>query len=586
MRLFSNPFSSRSRQETPATRRRGLFAGPSAPPQGSAPAPVPVPQPPPPLLREYKYIGTQRPPRGLYSKGFSTTPNELRLKGPTNAEKEVIKAGAVGPLMKNGLMKHPFIVDDIGFMQWEDEDNSKTAYLETGGEIRETVQQKLALNIALIIDYRLKSNIDRQPTYNILHKVYLSREAGYYVDGLNGYFKNMYSSINAAISYYNTLNLQDGSQKLSSQLRLYKTLYEFNSQLINAIMAAIAFIGKQRLINENKGMEKENVNSEMNDDLFEVSEYIAHKLYQYFKVELRKGTRGNWDRFNKTSKTGHQSWLTSIGKQTVGMIGKINPYGGITKNEIMSLRANNPFPIPTDDEVLRYSVSKEDLNKGQYSWTKNAYHRHETFFNDIASLVRNVIRISINIDGVNGEFSGSYGNPSGKDKNEYPSNKGIQKDEDEERALPPNWVRVRDDDSGEFYFFNTKTGEKQWELDKEGSFTNALAAASAFAADSAVVASAPPSPATAAVAIQNEEEVVEEEDKDEGEAVTLPSWRPAAAAAAARAAARSPRPQSAPLTRHTLAEGLQRWQNSLRRGGARNTHRRHKTKRQRTRRRH
>ena len=351
-----------------------------------------------------------------------------KLTGLTQAQENNIRQGALGPFFREGAPPvKPIKVDEEGFMDFNevDIDESRSRFLNEN--IRRKVQNKVAHNMAIIIDYRLTILIDRQRDLDVLNLVARNRRVGEELPHLSPQSKRLQGSINAALTYYENMNKPE-------ETRLYKALTEFNEEIVNLIMTGIAYIGDQRFKNfvgdDRVKLVGPDLDIQTNDDLFEISEYLAHKLYSYLKVELRSGTRKNWDRHLQNSTVKNYKWnsdAVSLGKTFFGRLGKLNPLGGIRKEQLTSIRGRTPYPIPTEEQIIKYRLSKNALNKGGFSLTKNAYHRHAGFFNQIASLVRNVIRISIGIPQVNGAAPrntskrgdlGSYG-PFEDSKNKF-----------------------------------------------------------------------------------------------------------------------------------------------------------------------
>ena len=371
---------------------------------------------------------TKRAIESMYNTRNSSLSLVSKLTGLTEVQKGNIRQGALGPFFSEGAPPvKPIKVDEEGFMDFNevDIDESRSRFLNEN--IRRKVQNKVAHNMAIIIDYRLKSLIDRQRDLDVLNLVARNRRVGEESPHLSPQSKRLQGSINAALTYYENMNKPE-------ETRLYKALTEFNEEIVNLIMTGIAYIGDQRyksFVGDNRPkLDGPDLDIQTNDDLFEVSEYLAHKLYSYLKVELRSGTRSNWDRYSVNSTVKNNKWSNRIarGKRTFfGRLEKLNPLGGIRSEQLASIRKRTPYPIPTEEQVGKYRRSKNALNKGGFEQTKNAYHRHAGFFDQIASLIRNVIRISIGIPQVNGAAPrnasirgdlGSYGHFKGS-KNEF-----------------------------------------------------------------------------------------------------------------------------------------------------------------------
>ena len=336
--------------------------------------------------------------RGLYNTGTKNSLPVLEAK-PTEQQKDAIRSGALGPFFSSGEAStvKPMKVTEEGFMAYRS-DTFEEKY--TDAVTRKKVQNKVAFNMSIIIDWRLAKLLTRERDFRILNSVAQARRSAQELPYLSPQSQKIQGSIAAALTYY-TL------QKQPEELRLYKALTEFNEEIIHLILAGIAYVGQQIAINSegNNPLAGEELDIQTNDDLYEISEYIAHKLYSYFKVELRHGNRYSWNKHATNSTIRNNRWHSqalSPGKRFFGRVGKLNPLGGIKAKQLASIRERAPYPIPTTAQITTYRKSMNSLNRGGFSLTKNAYHRHTGFFDQIASLVRNVMRISIGIPTVNG----------------------------------------------------------------------------------------------------------------------------------------------------------------------------------------
>ena len=194
--------------------------------------------------------------------------------------------------------------------------------------------------MSIIIDWRLVKLLRRERgNYGILNSVAQARGAAQYLPYLSPQSQNLQGSISAALTYYTI-------RKQPEELRLYRALTEFNEEIIHLILAGIAYVGQQRALNSegNNRLVGEQLDIQTNDDLYEISEYISHKLYNYFKVEMRSGTRKNWNKHGTNSTIRNNRWYSgplSSGKTLFGRLGKLNPLGGIKTKQLNQLRANN-----------------------------------------------------------------------------------------------------------------------------------------------------------------------------------------------------------------------------------------------------
>ena len=438
-------------------RRQVAPAGPAAPPPpGRAPAPAraPVGPPPPPAPApapwhpaqskiynpddDYPLEYTSNDDYSMGMRKMYNTPSyfnsdpSIRLSQEDEAalnepQKNSIRQGALGPFFREGAppvkpMKVNEFMAEIGVIIQR--------FSNEG--IQRKVQNKVANNMAIIIDYRLTRFFDNEQGLDILNLVARRRRVGEELPNLSPQSKRLQGSLNAALTYYENMDKPE-------ETRLYRALTEFNEEIVNLIITGIAYIGVQRYKNSTGAegrpilAEGRPLDTQTNDDLFEISEYLSHKIYSYLKVEMRRGPRDNWDRHSVNSTLNNPETfferVGSSGKSLFGRLGKLNPLGGIRKEQLASIRGRQAYPIPTEEQITKYRLSKNALNKGGFSLTKNAYHRHSGFFDQIASLVRNVIRISIGISNVNGVAPrntsirgdlGSYGHFEGsKNKFEY-----------------------------------------------------------------------------------------------------------------------------------------------------------------------
>jgi hypothetical protein len=368
----------------------------------------------------------------MYNTGYSNNPPVFDVE-PAAEQKYAITNGALGPFfsMENPPAVKPMKVTEDGFMSYN-EDTFDTQYMDAA--TRKKVQNKVAFNMSIIIDWRLAKLLTRERDFRILNSVAQARRTAQNLPYLSSQSQKLQGSIAAALTYYTM-------RKLPEELRLYRALTEFNEEVIHLILAGIAYVGQQRALNSegNNPLAGEKLDIQTNDDLYEISEYIAHKLYSYFKVEMRSGSRTNWNKHSTNSTIRNNKWYSgplSSGKTLLRKLAKLNPLplGEKKAKQLASIRERAPYPIPTTAQITTYRNSINALNKSRNSiyrlnLTKKAYHRHTGFFDQIASLVRNVMRISIGITNVNGaappnpskgDRVGSYGRfLSSKNRDEY-----------------------------------------------------------------------------------------------------------------------------------------------------------------------
>jgi hypothetical protein len=255
-------------------------------------------------------------------------------------------------------------------------------------DIRKLVIDKVAFNMAKIIDFRLINeyiNKDMEP--DVATTVLAIRR---HVGTENPMYK-LFSSIYVALYLYKLYNQIDvkNNPEHSSNIRFYLTLSEFAEDFINAIIGGITYMNIAAIELDEKTDPDYRTN--LNNELINVSNYISHLLEGHFRVRLRWG-RGmmrtrNFNRYDPKANTSHYSRKGGPGirnytyrtfKQGVGSISKLgnlgykSPFDGI-------------FMPPSNEKVNQYLE-------------KPTVHSHSLYFDNILSLVLNTIRISLKDD--------------------------------------------------------------------------------------------------------------------------------------------------------------------------------------------
>ena len=254
-------------------------------------------------------------------------------------------------------------------------------------DIRKLVIDKVAFNMAKIIDFRLINeyiNKDMEP--DVATTVLAIRR---HVGTENPMYK-LFSSIYVALYLYKLYNQIDvkNNPEHSSNIRFYLTLSEFAEDFINAIIGGITYMNIAAI---EIGETDPDYRTNLNNELINVSNYISHLLEGHFRVRLRWG-RGmmrtrNFNRYDPKANTSHYSRKGGPGirnytyrtfKQGVGSISQLG-----------NLRYKSPF------DGIFMPPSNEKVN--QYL-EKPAVHSHSLYFDNILSLVLNTIRISLKGD--------------------------------------------------------------------------------------------------------------------------------------------------------------------------------------------